>query len=405
MRELTAAAEASAASSRAEQQRLAKELYVGNLPPNMVVFNLIDKLNDVLLEMGATTMTGMPILSGWLGGEGQFAFLQFRTVEECNNALSLNGFNLDGYQLKVGRPKGAGGALTNGPISTMGAATQFSLDDMPGLGLSFLPPLEESTKIERLVLVGAPMGAPTHALERIVSESGTLSFSEEIVESKIGRKSLIFEFEEVANQRKVALRPLVYDRDYALAVVRQEEAVAAGFMSVQQEQFTKGLGDKCPGQSRAVWLCGFAPISQGLEADFINEVRDLCDGFGPVETLRLFHVSKDNIRGVPGVFSDNEPVVVVLFENTRAAYRCKRYVRGASCFFLEESKLNDEDIVSFEPYYVDVQTPNMVECEELNASPPVVRGGKIVSAEASIIEANKRRKREKLAPEEMEIID
>jgi hypothetical protein len=47
----------------------------------------------------------------------------------------------------------------------------------------------------------------------------------------------------------------------------------------------------------------------------------------------------------------------------------------------------------------------MVECEELNASPPVVRGGKIFSAEASIIEANKRRKREKLAPEEMEIID
>jgi hypothetical protein len=256
------------------------------------------------------------------------------------------------------------------------------------------------------VLVGAPLEAPTEALERILTDSGPLSFISAVCESRIRRKSIIFEFEDVASQRKLALRPLVYDRNFALAVVRQDEAIAAGFISCQDEKFSVGIAEgKTPGRSRAVWLCGFNTIQPGLEADFVREVRDVCDGFGDVKALRLIHVNKDALVGIPGIFSDNEPVVIVEFSTQHAAYCCKRYIRGASCFFLSEARLGTESIDLFEPLYDDVQTPVEAHPEIDEVEAPLVKGGKIVSAEVAIIEANKTRKPTKLAPEEMEIID
>jgi hypothetical protein len=403
MKELTAVAEAGAASARAEQVRQAKELYVGNLPPGMAVFTLIDRLNDVLVEMGATTMPGKPIVSGWLGGEGQFAFLQVRTVDECNNALSLNGYNLDGFQLKVGRPKGATGALTYTAPSTLthGPATQFSLDEMAGLGLVVQPPLEESTKVETLVLVGAPVHADTGVFIRILENesNGEIEKYEEFIASKINRKSIVFEFKDVKHQRVISGKYLAFDRDYPLAVVRQDEAIAAGFINLREEQFTSWT--KRPLASRFLWMCNFPDIQTGLEAEFSREIRETCSTFGTVVSIKVLNVNRDSIS-VPLLTPEKEIIVAVIeFESVSAACLCKRYTKGASVFFLPETS----DLEHFSPNEEDALpfTPSEESLESYPA--PLIRNGKIVSVEKSIIEEHKAKRRHKPAPEELEVID
>ena len=408
MKELTAIADAGAASARAEQQRQAKELYVGNIPPGIAIFALIDKLNDVLVEMGATTMPGKPIVSGWLGGEGQFAFLQLRTAEECNNALSLNGYTIEGFQLKVGRPKGALGALTyGGSTSSMvhGPATQFSLDDLAGMGIVVHPPLDESTKVETLVLVGAPETADTNVLIRIMEQeaNGEVEKYEEYISSQMGRKSIIFEFKDVKNQRLIASKYLAFDRDFPLAIVRPEEAVAAGFINVRDEQFTSWA--QRPAPSKILWMCNFPSFAPNQETEFATEVRDTCNTFGPVRSLKVLTVNREKIT-VPIVGPEKDvTVVIVEFKSMKDASKCKRYLKGASVYFLSETQFDSGVLDTFSPNMEP--SPPVTPSEEslVPCDPPLVRNGKIVSVQKSIMEANKARQRLKPAPEELEIID
>ncbi len=410
MKELTAIADAGAASARAEQLRQAKELYVGNLPPGTTVFGLIDRLNDILVEMGATIMPGKPIVSGWLGGEGQFAFLQLRTPEECNNSLSLNGFNLDGYQLKVGRPKGTTGALTYGPTAPSsglmhGPATQFSLDDLAGLGVVVQPPLDESTKVERLVLVGAPLRAGTEILTRMVESEagGELEKVEEYLEERIDRKSLIFEFKDVKSQRTIATRYLAFDRDFPLAIVRPDEAISAGFLNIRDEQFSSWNKRCVP--SRIVWMCNFPLIQTGLESEFQHEIHETCSAFGKVVSTKILSLKREKVNAALFGPEADITIVVVEFDTVQAACKCRRYLKGASVHFLSESAFEAQDFDSFTPSEEQgpIMTPTKNAREPCEA--PLVRNGKIISIQKELIDSHKARKKQKPAPEELELID
>jgi len=93
--------------NNAQATRQCRRLYVGNLP---VGIGLNEK---VLLEFFNTNVTSLgvktpnPVLSVWLQTEGTFCFVEFRSVADTTNCMSLlQGITLGGRQLRVGRPAG-----------------------------------------------------------------------------------------------------------------------------------------------------------------------------------------------------------------------------------------------------------------------------------------------------------
>ena len=405
--ELNAAASAAAASARHEQDLQSKELYIGNLPPSTAIFALIDRINDVLVEMGATVMAGKPIVSGWLGGDGQFAFVHFRTAEECNNALSLNGFVLDGHQLKVGKPKSGGMQAIAYTAPVSGRATQFSLDESVGLGLVVQPPLPESTKTAILALVGAPTSAPSEVLERLVSETGDLKSVRRIDNEILDRSTLIFEYKDASSQRKISGKRLVYDRDFPLAVVRIDEAVSAGFVDADPDGFTTIIGrNTVPRPSRVVWIVGFPAIAPGMEVELLKEVRFECERIGTVGSVDLRKVSKDKLECIDlmAPLNESELVAIVEFDSIDHAKKCKRYLSGPKCYYL------DEEVFAAKAYdkFTECILPRSAESTEPIETPfmtPSVVSGKIVSVEASIMATSRAKKKVKIAPEDLDIID
>jgi hypothetical protein len=278
------------------------------------------------------------------------------------------------------------------------------LDELAGLGLVVLPPLEESTKIERLVLVGAPLHADKVILERILtSEGGDLERCDEVIDSRSGTKSLLFEFADVKDQRNITTKYLAFDRDFPLAVVRIDEAIRAGFINTLDEEFTSWTTRASP--SRIVWLCNFMSILPGLEADLIREVREACTNFGKIVSSQLVTINRENV-GVPIFGTEKEvPVVIVEFETIKEAIKLRRYLRGASVFFMDETLYHEKGFSSFKPFEEIIPAYSSLIEDENPIQTPSIRHGKIVSLEQSIIEANRARKKLKLAPEEQEIID
>lgn len=86
----------------AEQEKLNRELFVGNTTPEMTEQMIREFLGNAMEQVGLNTMAGNPITSCRVSGK--FAFVELRSKEEAANALNLNNIPFMGAQLRVGRP-------------------------------------------------------------------------------------------------------------------------------------------------------------------------------------------------------------------------------------------------------------------------------------------------------------
>lgn len=78
-----------------------RELFVGNTTPEMTETALIDFLGGAMQQVALNVRPGNPIMACRLCGK--FAFVEFRCVEEASNALNLNNIPFMGIQLKFRR--------------------------------------------------------------------------------------------------------------------------------------------------------------------------------------------------------------------------------------------------------------------------------------------------------------
>jgi splicing factor U2AF 65 kDa subunit len=62
-------------------------------------------MNEAILSLGVIKEPGNPILSAWISSDSHYAFVEFRNSEEANLGFKLLGMNINGSEIKLGRPK------------------------------------------------------------------------------------------------------------------------------------------------------------------------------------------------------------------------------------------------------------------------------------------------------------
>jgi splicing factor U2AF subunit len=85
--------------------RQARRLYVGNIPFGVTEDAMMDYFNNQMKLAGLTQTEGNPIISCQVNLDKNFAFLEFRSVDECTQALAFDGINFQGQLLKLRRPR------------------------------------------------------------------------------------------------------------------------------------------------------------------------------------------------------------------------------------------------------------------------------------------------------------
>ena len=85
-----------------EQEKVNRELFVGNTTPEMTEKMLTDFLGNAMEQVGLNATAGNPITACRVSGK--FAFIELRTPQEAANALNLNNIPFMGTQLRIGRP-------------------------------------------------------------------------------------------------------------------------------------------------------------------------------------------------------------------------------------------------------------------------------------------------------------
>merc|ERR1712071_440098 len=115
--------------------RQARRLYVGNIPfgvseVRIAEEEMMDFFNQQMHLSGLSQAPGQPILACQINLDKNFAFLEFRSIDETSQAMAFDGINFKGQTLKIRRPHDyhptPGGGSEN-PMSTIVPDTPHKL--------------------------------------------------------------------------------------------------------------------------------------------------------------------------------------------------------------------------------------------------------------------------------------
>lgn len=85
--------------------RQARRIYVGNIPFGMTEEMMMDFFNNQMKLAGLSQVDGPPIIACQVNLDKNFAFLEFRSVDETSQAMAFDGINFQGQSLKLRRPR------------------------------------------------------------------------------------------------------------------------------------------------------------------------------------------------------------------------------------------------------------------------------------------------------------
>lgn len=84
--------------------RQARRLYVGNIPFGVTEDEMMEFFNQQMHLVGLAQAAGSPILACQINLDKNFAFLEFRSIDETTQAMAFDGIHFKGQSLKIRRP-------------------------------------------------------------------------------------------------------------------------------------------------------------------------------------------------------------------------------------------------------------------------------------------------------------
>eukprot|EP00002_Diphylleia_rotans_P029295 TRINITY_DN595_c0_g1_i11.p1 TRINITY_DN595_c0_g1~~TRINITY_DN595_c0_g1_i11.p1 ORF type:complete len:300 (-),score=65.87 TRINITY_DN595_c0_g1_i11:638-1537(-) len=130
-----------------------RRLYVGGFAPDITEIELIAFINDAMMANPALLVqAGPPVLSAQLHMDRNFAFVEYRSAEECTNAMSLDGIVMRNYPLKFRRPKDYVAGPDQGSSVYIPGIISTNVADTPNkIFIGGIPPFISDEQIKQIL--------------------------------------------------------------------------------------------------------------------------------------------------------------------------------------------------------------------------------------------------------------
>ncbi|GIX65592.1 snRNP splicing factor U2AF [Babesia caballi] len=330
-----------------------REIYIGNIPPNADVSNLLEFLNEALTVVNGVSMPGEPCQKGWISADSHYAFVEMRTMEEASNCIQLTGINYLNYSLRINRPKTYNpDVLTEAPSPTiptldpsllaLGIAGLRFASEQIAAAADMLATERAKTMTDRLCVENV---TDEEAVRREVEAQGNLKFYQYVVQENMPPLCL-FEYEHLELQ-KAALEGL---KQRGVAVVPAIEALERGAMS---EDFMRAQIQDCDIMKAQiptrVLLLSNLVSKEELEDDeeyydIIDDVRCECEEYGRVIRVELPRVPKGlTLEEIRHMDFSSVGCAFVLFADVEGAAKARKVLDGrkfghrlVECHFFSE---------------------------------------------------------------------
>ncbi|XP_012935159.1 splicing factor U2AF 50 kDa subunit isoform X1 [Aplysia californica] len=142
--------------------RQARRLYVGNIPFGMTDEAMMDFFNHQMRITGLAQAEGNPVIAVQINLDKNFAFLEFRSVDETTQALAFDGISFQGQPLKIRRPsdyKPLPGMAENPTLAVPGVVSTVVQDSAHKIFIGGLPSYLNEDQVKELLVSFGPLSA------------------------------------------------------------------------------------------------------------------------------------------------------------------------------------------------------------------------------------------------------
>ncbi|KAI8501021.1 U2 small nuclear RNA auxiliary factor 2 [Branchiostoma belcheri] len=138
-----------------QMTRQARRLYVGNIPFGVTEEAMIDFFNTQMHRASLAQAPGNPVLACQVNLDKNFAFLEFRSVDETTLAMAFDGIIFQGQSLKLRRPhdyQPVPGMAENPDIHVPGVVSTVVQDSPHKIFIGGLPNYLNDDQVKELLL-------------------------------------------------------------------------------------------------------------------------------------------------------------------------------------------------------------------------------------------------------------
>lgn len=278
---------------------------------------MMDFFNTQMKLAGLSQAEGNPVIACQVNLDKNFAFLEYRSVDETTHAMALDGINFQGQSLKIRRPKDyqpLPGLAETPNVAVPGVVSTVVQDSANKIFIGGLPNYLNEDQVKELLTSFGPLKAFNLVKDSATGLSKGYAFCEYLEPAMLepGQKSNTDQACAGLNGMQLGDKKLIVQRASVGAKNAQQEAEAAAWGAGMPVQTPIQL--QIPGMTVNTVTSAGAPTDvlcllnmvqpEELEDeeeydDILEDVREECSKYGFVKSLEI----PRPIKGVevPGV--------------------------------------------------------------------------------------------------------
>ncbi|KAK3586071.1 hypothetical protein CHS0354_033192 [Potamilus streckersoni] len=287
--------------------RQARRLYVGNIPFGVTEEAMMEFFNQQMRMTGLAQAEGSPVIAVQINLDKNFAFLEFRSVDETTQAMAFDGINFQGQSLKIRRPRdyqALPGMSENPSINVPGVVSTVVQDSPNKIFIGGVPNYLNEDQIKELLVSFGPLRAFNLVKDSATGLSKGYAFCEYVDVT-------------ITDQACAGLNGMQLG-DKKLIVQRASVGSKSGQLSVQLQIPGLNLNQGTDPPTEVLSLMNMVSPDE-LEdeeeyEDILEDVKEECSKYGIVRSLEI-------PRPIPGV---EVPGVGKIFVEFNSVIDCQK---------------------------------------------------------------------------------
>ena len=275
--------------------RQARRLYVGNIPFGVTEQQMMDFFNGQIAMTAPLVnpanpggLEGQPVIAVQINVEKNFAFLEFRSVEETTMCLAFDGINFNGQSLKIRRPRDYAPVPGQSDLNVQlpGIVSTVVSDSPHKIFIGGIPSYLNEDQIKELLTAFGPLKAFNLVKDSVTGISKGYAFCEYVDPAVTDQACSGLHGMQIGDKKLVVQRASIGAKDGG---VRLAPGVPVGPVQIQVPGLDMSRG---PGAPTEVLCLLNMVVPEELQddeeyEDILEDVREECGNYGTVISLEI----------------------------------------------------------------------------------------------------------------------
>jgi len=266
--------------------RQARRLYVGGIPFGATEQNMMEFFNAQMRTAGLSQAPGDPILAVQINMDKNFAFLEFRSVDETTQALAFDGIQFMGQSLKIRRPSDykAKPGQEDGPTGYLNGIVSTVVQDSPNkIFVGGLPNYLNEDQVKELLIAFGPLRAFNLVKDTTTGLSKGYAFCE-YVDAQITDQSIAGLHGMQLGEKKLIVQRAALGSKTGAAMTAPVTIQVPG-----AQQALQNMKDTRP--TEVLCLLNMVTVEELAEdeeyEDIVADITEECQKFGEVKSIEI----------------------------------------------------------------------------------------------------------------------